>query len=243
MSRQAATDVVVALPAFNEQDSLEVVIRDVRRAIPEARVVVVDDGSTDSTAAVARNCGAITLQMPFNVGVGGAMRVAFLYAQRNGFAALVQVDADGQHDPSQVPQLLAALEHADVVVGSRFAGDTAWVSRSRRVVMKALAILLSRITGARLDDVTSGFRGANRRAIELFADHYPSEYLGDTVESLVLASRAGLSITQVPVQMSARRSGQASHGAVKSTLFLGRAVLAVWVAVSRPKPKVSKMGS
>lgn len=243
MSQQAAADVVVALPAFNEQDSLAAVIHDVRLAVPGAQVVVVDDGSTDGTAELARRCGAVTLQMPFNVGVGGAMRVAFLYAQRNGFDAVVQVDADGQHDPAQVPQILAALAQADVVVGSRFAGDAAWVSGSRRAVMRALAALLSRITGARLDDVTSGFRGANRRAIELFADHYPSEYLGDTVESLVLASRAGLSITQVPVQMRARQSGQASHGPVKSALFLGRAVLAVWVAVSRPKPKTPRMVS
>lgn len=235
--------VVVALPAYNEQESVAEVVCAVRRALPQAHVVVVDDGSNDATAEQARGSGAVTLSMPFNVGVGGAMRTAFLYAARNGFEALVQVDADGQHDPAHIVDIVEALGTADVVVGSRFEGDAAWVSGSRRAVMRVLSGLVSRIVGTRVDDVTSGYRGANRRAIVLFADHYPSEYLGDTIESLVLASRAGLRITQVPVGMQPRTTGRPSHGPLRSVLFLGRALLAVWVAVSRPKAKTPKMGS
>lgn len=235
--------VLVALPAYNEQDSVAQVVSAVRRSLPGAHVVVVDDGSSDATAEAARRSGAVTLTMPFNVGVGGAMRTAFLYAARNGYEALVQVDADGQHDPGHIGDILDALGGADVVVGSRFEGDAAWVPRTRRAVMRLLSALVSRIAHSRIDDVTSGYRGANRRAIELFADHYPSEYLGDTIESLVLASRAGLRIAQVPVGMQPRTTGQPSHGPVRSVLFLGRALLAVCVAVSRPKAQPAKMGS
>lgn len=236
--------VIVALPAFNEQGSVSDVVGQVRQAVPGSQVVVVDDGSWDDTAERARASGAITLVMPFNIGVGGAMRTAFLYAARHGYEALVQVDADGQHDPRHITDILQALNGADVVVGSRFAQrDAEWVSRSRRLVMRMLSGLVSRITGTRIDDATSGYRGANRDAIELFAAHYPSEYLGDTIESLVLASRAGLRITQVPVGMQPRQTGEPSHGPFRSGLFLGRALLAVCVAVSRPKSHTPKMGT
>lgn len=235
--------VLVALPAFNEQDSVAEVVAQVRRAVPQAHIVVVDDGSVDATADKARATGAVTLMMPFNIGVGGAMRTAFVYAARHGYETLVQVDADGQHDPAHIVEILEALGGADVVVGTRFEGNAVWVSRSRRVVMRLLSAVVSRIAGTRIDDVTSGYRGANRAAIELFADHYPSEYLGDTIESLVLASRAGLRIAQVPVGMQPRRTGQPSHGPVRSGLFLGRALLAVCVAVSRPKARPAKMES
>ncbi|MEZ5184661.1 MAG: glycosyltransferase family 2 protein [Candidatus Nanopelagicales bacterium] len=235
MGVDSTTSVVVAVPALNESETLADVLGGIRRAVPEAVLLVIDDGSSDTTAEVARNAGAVTLQMPFNVGVGGAMRVAFLYAFNNGYESLVQVDADGQHDPGSIRDLLAALDGASVAVGSRFvdARSRQWVGWSRRVVMRVLAALLSRVTGTQLDDVTSGFRAADREAIELFAQHYPSEYLGDTVESLVLSARAGLRIVQVPAVMHPRQGGRPSHGVIRSSLFLGRALLALSVAVTR----------
>lgn len=230
-----ASQTLIAVPAFNEAASLASVVAEIRAAVPSAAIVVIDDGSSDETAQIARTAGVITLQMPFNVGVGGAMRVAFRYALDNGYGAVVQVDGDGQHNPADIETLLSALSGSSVVVGSRFAGqqDARWVGPYRRWAMRLLAAVVSGVTRTHLDDVTSGFRAADPRAIALFAEHYPTEYLGDTVESLVLSARAGLSIAQRPVSMRPRQAGRPSHGVVRSTLFLGRALMAVSVALMR----------
>jgi hypothetical protein len=160
------------------------------------------------------------------------MRTAFVYALRHDFDVVVQVDADGQHVAEHIPELVAALDRASVVVGARFT-HAYEVRGPRRVAMQTLARSLSRVCGTTLTDTTSGFRAADRRAIALFAQHYPAEYLGDTVESLVLAARAGLVVTEVPVRMLPRQGGQPSQGPVRSMLYLGRAMLALYVALSR----------
>jgi len=226
--------VLVAIPALNEAATIGSVIAEVRAQARPYSLVVIDDGSTDDTGAVARRAGATVLQLPFNVGVGGAMRVAFLYAERNGYDVVVQVDADGQHDPAAIDELVGGLDEASVVIGARFAGGDPYVVRGpRRWAMSAMAAVLTRVTGSRLTDTTSGFRAADRKAIALFARHYPAEYLGDTIESLVIASRAGLRVAQVPVTMHPRQGGRASQRPWRAGLYLGRAVLALVVALSR----------
>lgn len=228
---------LVAIPALNEQETVADVIRSVQRAVPEATVLVVDDGSADDTAALAAAAGAEVAILPFNVGVGGAMRTAFLFAKVHGYGVVVQVDADGQHDPSAIPELVAALEAADVAIGARFAGGSSYQVRGpRKWAMVVLSKTLSRVARTRLTDTTSGFRAAGPAAIDLFARHYPSEYLGDTVESLVIAARAGLTVRQVPVDMRPRQGGSPSQGPVKSALYLGRAGLALGAALSRRSP-------
>jgi glycosyltransferase involved in cell wall biosynthesis len=225
---------LVAIPALDEASTIAEVIAEVRRAVPDADVLVVDDGSSDGTATVARRAGARVITLPFNVGVGGAMRTAFLYAQDQGFDAVVQVDADGQHVAACIPTLVSALGEASVVVGSRFVeAGTYGVHGPRRWAMRLLASTLTRVCRTPLTDTTSGFRAADRHAIALFARHYPAEYLGDTVESLVLAARAGLTVREVGVQMRARQGGAASHSPVRAGLYLGRAVLALYVALAR----------
>lgn len=230
----AADRVMVAIPAWNEQQSVGEVVAAVKHTLPQARVVVIDDGSFDSTALRAQKAGAEVLRLPFNVGVGGAMRTAFLYAEQEGMAAVVQVDADGQHDPEEIPRLLAELENSSIVIGARFAGKGSYPVHGPRLwAMRLLAFALSRITGTRLTDSTSGFRASDTQAVRLFARHYPAEYLGDTVESLVIAARGGLSVQQVPVSMRPRQAGAPSQGPLKATLYLGRAVLALFVALTR----------
>ena len=224
---------LVAIPALNEAATIAQVIVDVRAAVPDAEILVVDDGSTDTTGAEARRAGALVVTMPFNVGVGGAMRTAFLYARDQGFAAVVQVDADGQHVAACIPALVEALDSSSVVVGSRFATNDYQVRGPRRWAMGLLAGALSRVCGTQLTDTTSGFRASDPSAIALFARHYPAEYLGDTVESLVLAARAGLTVREVPVGMRPRQGGAASHSPVRATLYLGRAMLALYVALTR----------
>ena len=222
---------LVAIPAYNEAATVADVVREVREYRPDDRVIVVDDGSRDDTAARARSESATVVQLPFNTGVGAAMRTAFLYAHRNDYDAVVQVDADGQHDPAGIKALLEGLASASVVVGAR--GDSYPTRGPRRWAMTLLARSLSRIVRHPMTDVTSGFRAADRRAIALYAREYPSEYLGDTVESLVMAARAGLQVAQVDIAMRPRQGGRASQGPFMSAAYLSRSLLALVVAVSR----------
>jgi glycosyltransferase involved in cell wall biosynthesis len=230
--------ILVIVPAWNEQDSIARTLAEIRDVVTGADLLVVDDGSGDRTSEVATAAGAAVCRLPFNLGVGGAMRTGYRYALRHGYDVAVQIDADGQHDPRYLARLLERLEDADVVIGARFAtaDDPYKVRGPRRWAMVLLAWVLSRLAHTRLTDVTSGFRASNRRAITLFATHYPAEYLGDTVESLVIAARAGCSITQEPVVMRPRAAGRASHSPVKATLFLSRAVVALMLALVRDWP-------
>lgn len=229
--------VLAIVPAWNEQDAVGQTVAALREAHPALDVLVVDDGSGDRTAAVAEAAGAQVARLPFNLGVGGAMRTGYRYAIRHGYDAAVQVDADGQHDPAFLDQLLDGLRDADVVIGARFAGEGDYrVGLLRGVAMRVLAGTLSRMTRQRLTDVTSGFRAANRRAMTVFAVHYPAEYLGDTVESLVIAHRTGCRITQVPVAMRPRAAGQPSQSPLRAALYLGRAAVALCLALVRPWP-------
>ena len=223
------------MPAFNEEASVGDVVREVRAKLPGIRVLVVDDGSTDATTSVAKAAGAKVATLPFNLGVGGAMRTGFRYALENGYENVVQIDSDGQHDPSSVPALLEQLATADLVLGARFAGEGDYkVSGPRRWAMIALATTLSRTAKSKLTDTTSGYRASGPKAVAIFARLYPAEYLGDTVEALVIASRSGLVIRQVPVSMRARAGGVPSQNPARSTAYLGRALIALAFAFMRP---------
>ncbi len=231
----ALTRTLIVLPALNEEGAVGHVVREVYAKLPGVHCLVVDDGSTDATARVARAAGATVASLPFNLGVGGAMRVGFKYALEHGYENVVQVDSDGQHDPAGVVALVAALEHSDLVMGARFAGEGDYtVTGPRRWAMVVLSTMLSRLAHTRLTDTTSGFRASGPRAVELFSEHYPAEYLGDTVESLVIATRAGLRVNQVAVAMRPRAAGQPSHDPFKAAAYLGRACLALVFAIMRP---------
>jgi len=230
--------VLIVIPAWNEAESLPAVLAELRRVDPGADILVVNDGSTDDTSAVVRSVGVACVDLPYNIGVGGAMRTGFVYAARHGYGVVVQLDADGQHDPAHIADLVQAVRAgAEVVIGSRFAGAGEYRVRGPRWwAMRLLAGSLSGLVGHRLTDVTSGFRAAGPGAIRLFARSYPPEYLGDTVESLVLAHRAGLSIAQVPVAMRARFAGAPSQSVWRAGLYLGRALLVLALALVRSAP-------
>lgn len=226
---------LVVMPAFNEEESVRAVVLEVFEKLPGVTCLVVNDGSFDATTAEARAAGALVAELPFNLGVGGAMRVGFRYALDHGFDNVVQVDADGQHDPAGVLALLARLQSADLVLGARFAGEGDYSVRGpRRWAMLVLSRFLSRAAHTKLTDTTSGFRLSGPRAVKLFAEHYPAEYLGDTIESLVIAARAKCVIAQVPVAMRVRSGGRPSHHPVKAAVYLARAVLALFFALMRP---------
>lgn len=226
------------MPAWNEQASVGDTVREVRSTNPAVDVLVVNDGSADHTSRRASESGATVLDLPFNLGVGGAMRAGYRYALAHGYDAAVQIDADGQHDPRFLPTLVSELSNFDIVIGARFAraDDPYQVRGPRKFAMVMLAKTLSKLAGTHLTDVTSGFRAANRRAMKVFATHYPAEYLGDTVESLVIATRMQCRVHQVPVDMRRRVAGRPSASPFKAAMFLGRAVAALGLALVRKWP-------
>ena len=237
---------LVVLPAWNEEGALGGVLREIADHLPGVDVLVVSDGSTDRTADIGRAAGVPVVELPINLGVGGAMRAGYKYAERHGYRVMVQLDADGQHDPRDVPRLLDALrdEGADVVIGARFAGTGTYAVRGpRRWAMALLSRTLSRVTRTRLTDTTSGFKACGPRAIAIYARNYPAEYLGDTVEALVTAARAGLVVRQVGVEMRVRSAGNPSQSPAKAAMFLGRAVLALLLALVRPREAVRQVAA
>ncbi|MFJ2368629.1 glycosyltransferase family 2 protein [Microbacterium sp. NPDC087665] len=231
--------VLVIVPAWNEEKNVGHTVEEILRADALYDVIVVDDGSTDDTAAVAKASGARVLPLPFNLGVGGAMKTGYTYAQRHGYTRAIQVDADGQHNPANIAEVLKGLEHADISIGARFAdvGDYS-VRGPRKWAMLFLASVVSRVAKAKLTDVTSGFRAANSRAIAQYVRYYPAEYLGDTIDSLVAGAHAGLTVTQVPVAMRPRVHGRPSQGSIGSTIYLFRSVFALGLALMRGRRKV-----
>ena len=207
------TTTLAIIPALNEAESLPAVLDDLATRLPHVDVLVVDDGSTDETALVAHEHGAIVASLPFNLGIGAALRTGFRYAARHGYDRAFQFDADGQHDAGEVHKLLTALDDgADMVIGTRFApGEHEYaVSRVRGAAMLMLRVMIRLLLGRRFSDTSSGFRGFNRDVIEHFARVYPREYM-DSVEALVSASYRGFRIDEVPVQMHERAGGQPSN--------------------------------
>lgn len=234
--------VLVAVPALNEAAVLRRVLESLAAVQPLRDVVVVDDGSQDATAPIAREAGAVVISHAINLGVGAAMGTAFKYAARAGYDAVVQFDGDGQHRPEHISELVAALADADIVIGSRYAdGGLYRSSAARRGVQRFIARVASTYARSRLTDATSGFRVAGPRAVAVFAEHYPVEYLGDTVESIVLATRLGLRVREIPVGMDERAGGVPSQSIGRATLYTGRILFILGLATIRTVPPQLRM--
>ena len=204
---------LILIPAHNERDALPGVLADLRAIVPEHDVLVVDDGSADDTAVVAESAGAVVARLPFNLGIGGALRTGFRYAVRHGYDRAVQFDADGQHEAREIQHLLAALDAgADMAIGGRFAGETISyeVGRVRNGAMRILRLGVSLLSGQRFTDTSSGFRAFSAPVLELFARTYPAEYM-DSVEALLLACYAGFDVVEVPAEMRHRQAGTPSN--------------------------------
>ena len=222
----------VVVPAYNEGPSIATVVADINGLMPGSTVVVVNDGSSDDTATRAHEAGAVVLTLSVNLGIGGAVQTGYKYALANGYAYAVQVDGDGQHDPGESTHLFERLLEGgcDVVIGSRWLGRGSYVApRGRRFGMKFLQSMVSWRVGSRFTDTTSGFRALNRRALELFAKHYPSDY--PEVESIVLAHHYGLVVQEVPVQMKARVHGRSSIRGLKTLYFMVRITISLLLGV------------
>lgn len=229
-------NVLVIMPAWNEEEAIGATIADLRAKAPWVDLVVINDGSTDSTAQVARQAGAFVIDLPYNMGVGAAMRTGYRYARRMDYDIAMQMDSDGQHPPEFIDTLIEGLNRADIVIGSRFAAsDTYKVRGPRKWAMGLLSFLFTRISGEKFTDVTSGFRAVNRRGIQQYCEFFPAEYLGDTIDSTVMAIRSGCKVIQVPVEMRERQGGTPSSGPLKSAIYLVRSFFAFGISMTRKK--------
>jgi glycosyltransferase involved in cell wall biosynthesis len=232
--RLAALKRLAIVPAFNEEGSVARVIEEIRAYDAGFEVVVVDDGSHDRTTEVAEEKGARVLTLPYNLGIGGSVQTAFRFAMENEFDFAVRLDGDGQHDAAHLPALVAPVldGEADIAVGSRYLGDGGYrQSAHRNLGNRILAGAASLVTRERVTDPSSGFQALNRSAIELFAVDYPHEF--PEVEATVLVAKHRLRRVEVPAPMRERLAGTSSHGVLKSTYFLAKVLVALFVALFR----------
>jgi glycosyltransferase involved in cell wall biosynthesis len=222
--------ILIIVPAYNEEESMPGVIRDLKDHCSSADVLVVNDGSRDRTSSIARELGASVLDLPFNLGIGGAVQAGYLYAAKNGYDIAVQFDGDGQHLAAEVKKLIQPLETgaADLIVGSRFMVNGGYQAPFfRKLGIGIFSFVLSRILGMVVTDSTSGFRAANRKVIEFFAHNYPDDY--PEVESLVLLHKKNLKIAEVSIAMQARTGGQSSITAFRSVYYMIKVLIAIFI--------------
>ena len=208
MSRDTST-LLVIVPAFNEEGAISGVIRSVRKVLPEVRVIVIDDGSSDDTARAAESGGADVFRLPHHLGLGGAVQTGYRFAFEHDYQRVVRVDGDGQHNPADIEKLLDAMEQGDydMVSGSRFMEPNGYPTRTmRRFGSLIFSWILYPILGKHITDPTSGFVAVNRRALEAFSGSFPLEY--PEIEALVVLKRKALRFSEVPTKMFPRRTGQ-----------------------------------
>jgi glycosyltransferase involved in cell wall biosynthesis len=239
--------VLVLIPAFNERECITAVVTDVRAAGHEC--LVIDDGSSDDTATLARAAGARVVRLPINLGVGGALRTGFRYASDHGYRTVVQVDADGQHPTATIGTLVQALHERDLdmVVGSRFLQPSGYqLSRSRHAAIALLARVIANAGSTRMTDPTSGFRAIRGPLLDALAHDFPHHYLGDTFEALLVATRRGYRIGEIPVVMRPRQGGQPSAGHYASFRAMVRACTVLLTGTSfdlPPRPSAAGTGA
>ena len=225
--------VLVVVPAWNEQASIAKVISELKTRGFD--VLVVDDGSTDKTSFIARQNGAITIRLPFNLGVGGALRCGFKYAVQHGYQAVVQCDADGQHPVDHIELLISTATKGNfhMVIGSRFLNDEGRMDLSliRRLAMRILSRSASRACKTLITDATSGFRVITVPLLDELAEKLPAYYLGDTYEALVSAGRAGYRVREIPAPLMEREHGKSSAHPVKAARLAVKAILSAILQV------------
>ncbi len=229
---------LVVIPALNEEESLTRVIGNVNAAVPQATVLVINDGSTDKTAAVAKAAGANVVTLPYNLGIGAAMQTGFIYAYENNFDFMVQVDGDGQHNPNEIKELIPFLvaDQADVVIGSRYIEDRGYITPApRRMGIIILAQFVSLLTRKKYTDPTSGFRASSRKVIALCSNIYPSDY--PEPEALMLFHKANIRVKEIPVTMNPRYGGQSSITPLRSAYYMVKVMLAIAILTIRKRPE------
>jgi glycosyltransferase involved in cell wall biosynthesis len=230
---------LVVVPALNEQETIGQVVQDVRKF--GYSVLVIDDGSSDQTSHRARAAGASVLELSMNLGVGGALQSGFNFALKHKYEAVVQIDADGQHPANEINNLVdkANATGSDLVLGSRFlsASSSMRVSVIRRVAMLILTTVASRACRTRISDSSSGFRLIRNPLLTHFAKSFPSHYLGDTFEALVISGRRKYKIVEIPASIADRKHGQSSASSKVAILLIFRALIVTTFGLHFQLPK------
>lgn len=228
---------LVVIPAFNEQNNIAKVIRDIKTSLPEVDILVVNDCSIDGTSAAAKRIpGVKVVDLPCNLGIGGAVQTGFKYARDAGYDYMVQVDGDGQHIASEVRKLAAAMRQSgcDMVIGSRFLNvqsfRTTW---ARRCGIKLFYYLFRLLIHAKISDSTSGFRLYNRKCIELLACHYSADY--PEPDAIILLNQYGLRLCEVGVAMRPRQHGESSITPWKSPYYMAKVLLSIFCSCTRSR--------
>lgn len=218
-------DVLVIIPAFNEEETIASTLRSLEE-VASYDYLVVNDGSDDATREVLEHNGYHFLDLPINLGIGGAMHTGYVYAWRHGYRYALQLDADGQHDPCDLERLVAEIRAGeyDMVIGSRFVQETDYSgSWARRLGIFYFQHLIRLLTGMRVADPTSGYRVVNARVIEEFVRDYPNDY--PEVEVLISLARRGYRVKELPVQMRDRQGGSSSITPLKSLYYMAKVTL------------------
>lgn len=237
LRRDGQSDTLAVIPAFNEQSNIVRVLRDIQASLPDVDILVINDCSQDETSATARSVARVkVVDLPCNLGIGGAMQTGFKYAMAAGYEYVVQIDGDGQHVPAEVFSLFRAMEtnRSDMVIGSRFLDVESFRSTPcRRAAIKFFELLFRALVHTRVTDSTSGFRLYNRRSLAVLSRYYSSDY--PEPDAIVLLKKHGLRISETGVQMKQRQHGQSSITPAKSPYYLAKVVLTILFSCARPR--------
>lgn len=219
---------LVIIPAYNERDSILQVVAEMQSVAPQADYLVINDGSTDDTLDLLVKEGIPYLDLPINLGVGGVVQTGYLYALNHGYDFAVQLDGDGQHDPACLAQILAKLADGDVdlVIASRFLGDGSYRSTwLRRWGIRLISTVIRLCSGVVIRDVTSGYRGVNRKLMEFYARNYAQDY--PEPEAILAAALAGFTLAEIPTVMRPRQRGVSSIDGPAAVYYMVKVILAL----------------
>ena len=228
---------LIVVPAFNEGKNLGRLIPEIRSVAPAMDIVIVNDHSSDGTSKVAKELGAHVIDLPCNLGYGGAVQTGFKYALKNNYDFCIQIDGDGQHDPKCVEDLIDELQSngTDVVVGSRFLGEATYkIPLPRKIGMNLFSKIIKLLTGMKITDPTSGYQALNSRVIRFFADdNYPIDY--PDADTLIVLHYSGFKVKEIPVTMRQRTYGESMHNNLKAIYYLFKMFLTLFIIVLRGK--------
>jgi len=238
--------IAVLVPAFNEEGSIERVVKGIQAAKPEAEVVVIDDGSLDNTAALAERAGATVLSLPVNLGYGAALQTGYKYALMKGYDFTVQIDGDGQHDPNFIDKLIEPLKNGtDVVIGSRFLGNLGKYENPtlRQLGMAFFRFLIHVFIKKKITDPTSGFQALNKKVFEFFAksNQYPSDF--PDADIIILLHYAGFKVSEIPVVMYRSETGKSMHSGFKPLYYIIKMLLSIYAVLYGNDKLVTKQNA
>jgi glycosyltransferase involved in cell wall biosynthesis len=229
--------ILIIIPAYNEETSIGKVVEDVKKYVPDADILVVNDGSTDNTLEKAKKNGALVITLPFNLGIGGAVQTGYKYAYEKGYDIAVRIDGDGQHNPREISKLINSFleKKVDMIIGSRFIDHSEYKgSMMRKIGIYLLSKIISFLIAKKITDPTSGYIIANKRAIKLFAFNYPQDY--PEPEALILLHKMGLKFEEVNVGMNKRYGGESSITMLRSIYYMIKVLLAIFIDCFKRKP-------